>query len=74
MSVCNIDMGCVCHNDLNIRQSIDGAGESTFMKDVKLASGIQNYSIQDSTDEKMRAQWSRAGRISIRSAKYHQDE
>ena len=25
----------VCHNDLNIRQSIDGAGEQTFMKSSK---------------------------------------
>ena len=31
----------VCRNKLNIRQSIDGAGESTFMKDAKSASQHQ---------------------------------
>ena len=55
----------VCRNTLNIRQSIDGAGESTFMKDAKIAGGIKNYSIQDSTYEK----WvlSRAGQAEYRA-------
>lgn len=39
----------VCRNNLNIRQSTDGAGESTFMKDAMIASGIKNCSVQDLT-------------------------
>ena len=55
----------VCRNNLNIRQSIDGAGESTFMKDAKVVGGIKNFSTQDSTYEK----WvlSRAGQAEYRS-------
>lgn len=36
-------------NNLNIRQSVDDAGQSTFVKDVKIVGGIKNYSTQDST-------------------------
>ena len=55
----------VCRNNLDIRQSIDGAGESTFMKDAKIVGGIKNFSSQDSTYEK----WvlSRAGQAEYRS-------
>ena len=42
----------VCRNYVNIRQSIDGAGESTFMKSAKTAGGIKDYTTQDSTYEK----------------------
>ena len=55
----------VCRNNLNIRQSIDGAGESTFMKDAKIAGGIKNFANQNSTYDK----WvlSRAGQAEYRS-------
>ena len=55
----------VCRNKLNIRQSIDGAGDSTFMKDAKIAGGIKNFMSQDSTYEK----WvlSRAGQAEYKS-------
>ena len=55
----------VCRNNLNIRQSIDGAGESTFMKDAKIAGGIKNFANQNSTYNK----WvlSRSGQAEYRS-------
>ena len=40
-----------CRNDLNISQSIDDAGQSTFVNDAKIDGGIKNYSTQDSTYE-----------------------
>ena len=55
----------VCRNNLNIRQSIDGAGESTFMKDAKIAGGIKNHASQDSTYDKWTL--SRAGQAEYRS-------
>ena len=36
----------VCHNYLNVRQSIDGAGEQTFMKSSKTIGGIKNFTTQ----------------------------
>ena len=33
----------VCRNSLNVRQSIDGAGEQTFMKSAKSMGGIKNF-------------------------------
>ena len=41
-----------CRNNLNIRQSIDGAGEQTFMKRSKTAGGIKSFTVQNSTCEK----------------------
>ena len=54
-----------CRNNFNIRQSIDGAGETTFMKDAKIVGGIKNFTTQDSTYEK----WvlSRAGQAEYKS-------
>ena len=45
--------------------SIDGAGESTFMKDAKIAGGIKNHASQDSTYDKWTL--SRAGQAEYRS-------
>ncbi|XP_046854152.1 uncharacterized protein LOC124447292 [Xenia sp. Carnegie-2017] len=42
----------VCRNDLNIRQSIDGAGEQTFMKSSKTTGGIKNFTTLDSAYKK----------------------
>ena len=33
----------VCQNSLNVRQSIDGAGEQTFIKSAKSTGGIKNF-------------------------------
>ena len=41
-----------CWNNLNIRQSTDGAGESTFTKTSKNADSIKNFPTNDSTNEK----------------------
>ena len=42
----------VCRNNINVRQSIDGPCERTFMKSSKTAGGIKNFIKQDSTSEK----------------------
>ena len=42
----------VCRNNINVRQSIDGACEQTFMKSSKTACGIKNFIKQDSIYEK----------------------
>ena len=42
-------MGCLSVEIIWILESTDGAGESTFMKDAMIASGIKNYSVQDLT-------------------------
>ena len=42
----------VCRNVWGIRQSIDAAGEQTFMRDPKTAGGIKNFVSQDCTYEK----------------------
>ena len=42
----------VCRNNINVRQSIDGPCEQTFMKSSKTAGGIKNFIKQDSTHEK----------------------
>ena len=42
----------VCRNDFGIRQSIDGAGEQTFMRSSKTAGGIKNSVTQQSTYER----------------------
>ena len=42
----------VCRNSLNVRQSIDGASEQTFMKNAKTTRGIKNFITHDSTHEK----------------------
>ena len=42
----------VCRNSYNIGQSIDGAGEQTFMKDAKTIGGIKDFATQESTYEK----------------------
>ena len=41
----------VCWNSLNVRQSIDGACEQTFMKSAKTMGGIKNFITHDSTYE-----------------------
>ena len=42
----------VCQNNLNIRQLIDGAAESTFMKNTKIVDSVKNFSSQNSIYEK----------------------
>ena len=42
----------VCRNSLNVRQSVDGAGEQTFMKSAKTTGGIKSFITHDSTYEK----------------------
>ena len=42
----------VCRNENGIRQSIDGAGEQTFMRSSKTAGGIKNSVTQQSTYER----------------------
>ena len=39
-------------NNLNIRNSRDCIGESTFMSDPTIAGGIKNYTNKDSINEK----------------------
>ena len=42
----------ICQNNINVRQSIDGAGEQTFMKSSKTAGGIKNFITQENIYEK----------------------
>ena len=42
----------VCRNTYNIGQSIDGAGEQTFMHNAKTTGGIKNFATQTNTYEK----------------------
>ena len=51
--------------NLNIRQCKDGARGSTFLKDAKIAGGIESYLLQDSTYE----HWvlRRAGKVEYQS-------
>ena len=42
----------VGRNNIGIGQSIDGAGEQTFMRAAKTAGGIKDFTIQDGTYEK----------------------
>ena len=39
-------------NNIGIGQSIDGAGEQTFMRVAKIAGGIKDFTTQDGTYEK----------------------
>ena len=42
----------VCRNKWGVRQSTDGAGEQTFMKNSKTAGGIKNFVQEEKTYEK----------------------
>ncbi|XP_065064905.1 uncharacterized protein LOC135691081 [Rhopilema esculentum] len=42
----------VCRNSMNIGQSIDGAGEQTFMRSSKTAGGIKDFTHRKETYEK----------------------
>ena len=42
----------VRRNNIGIGQSIDGAGEQTFMRAAKTAGGIKDFTTQDGTYEK----------------------
>ena len=42
----------VSRNQLNIRQSIDGAGEQTFMRSSKTTGGVESFVHQQNTYEK----------------------
>ena len=42
----------VRRNDIGIGQSIDGAGEQTFMRSAKTAGGIKNFTSNDATYDK----------------------